>query len=110
MALRGKFCLRSCTDITAAGAAACGTGFKCDGLCVGGMGATVCVAAGTARSGPCMSNVDCAPGYTCINLSNDGGVAAACTQLCKNNTDCTTGMCTGSIACGTAATDLKFCQ
>jgi hypothetical protein len=110
MALRGKFCLRPCSDVTAAGAAACGAGFKCDGLCVGGMGATVCVAAGTAKSGACTNNTDCAPGYTCINLSTDGGVAASCTQLCNTTPDCAAGMCTGNIGCGTMATNLHFCQ
>jgi len=110
MALRGKFCLRSCTDVTAAGAAACGTGFKCDGLCIGGMAATVCVGAGTAKSGACMGNTDCAPGYSCIIRSADAGASGTCTQLCRTNPDCTMGMCTGEIACGTAATALRFCQ
>jgi hypothetical protein len=108
-AVRGKFCLRGCTDVTAAGAAACGTGFKCDAACVGGVTSTICVAAGTAKSGSCMGSSDCAAGYTCVNLSTDGGTAGTCTQLCKTNTDCTSGMCTGTIACGTTPTNFKFC-
>ena len=57
-----------------------------------------------------MTSSECAAGYACINLSADGGVTGTCTQLCRNNTDCTTGTCIGSLACGGMATALKFCQ
>ncbi len=108
-AVMGRFCLRACSDVTAAGAAACGTGFKCDGACVGQTSTPVCIAAGTARSGPCMSSADCAAGYTCINRSLDGGVAGECMQLCRTAADCTAGMCTGNIACAGVASGSHFC-
>ena len=108
-AVRGKFCLRGCSDVSAAGAAACGAGFKCDAGCSGNMASTFCSAAGTLKSGACMGSADCAAGYTCVNMSSDGGVAGFCTQYCKTNTDCITGTCTGTIACGTTSTTLKFC-
>jgi hypothetical protein len=107
--LGGGFCTRSCTDVTAAGAAACGTGFKCDGGCFGQVSSTFCIAAGTARSGACQSSTQCAAGYTCISTSADAGTMGTCTQLCQTNADCMSGMCTGNIGCGSAASGLHFC-
>jgi hypothetical protein len=85
-------------------------GFKCDGICFGQTSATLCVAAGTARSGPCMGGSDCAPGYTCISRSSDGGVSGECIQLCRTQMDCASGMCTGNVSCGPMANGLHFCQ
>jgi hypothetical protein len=108
-AVRGRFCLRPCTDVTAAGAAACGTGFKCEGTCVGQTVSTLCLPAGTRRAGACMGTADCAAGYTCVNLSSDGGATGMCTQTCVTDTDCTTGTCAGTLTCGGAASTLHFC-
>jgi hypothetical protein len=105
-AVRGKFCLRACTDFMPAGAAACGMGFKCDtAACIG----TFCIAAGTAKSGSCMGSSDCAAGYICVNVSSDGG-GPTCTQLCQTNSDCTTGSCIGNSDCSNGPpTNIKFC-
>jgi hypothetical protein len=70
----------------------------------------ICVAAGTARSGPCMGGGDCAPGYTCINRASDGGVTGECLQLCRTQPDCTSGMCVGNLSCGGMSNGLHFCQ
>ena len=106
----GGFCVRPCSDVTAAGAAACATGFKCDGACFGQASSTICVAAGTVMLGACNGSSACAPGYTCLNRALDGGFAGACTQNCRVNTDCTAGMCTGNFSCGGVANGLHFCQ
>ena len=106
----GRLCVRPCSDPTAAGAASCGTGFKCDGACFGQASSTICVPAGTATAGPCTGSSGCAAGYTCLNRAVDGGFAGACTQTCRTNTDCAAGMCTGNFSCAGIANGLHFCQ
>jgi hypothetical protein len=69
------------------------------------------VAAGAARSGPCMGGGDCAPGYTCISRSSDAGAAAGeCLQLCRTQMDCASGMCIGNLTCSGMPNGLHFCQ
>jgi hypothetical protein len=105
----GGFCARPCTDVTMAGAAACGTGFKCDAFCAGQAVSTVCLPSGTLRSGTCTA-ADCAPGYVCVNRNVDGGLVPLCMQYCKTNPDCMTGTCTGNLSCGGVPNGLHFCQ
>jgi hypothetical protein len=104
-AIPGKFCEKTCTDIRASGAAACGAGFKCDASCNGATpNPGLCFLAGTLTTGAaCTSLSDCAAGYSCIS--------SVCRQTCITNTDCATGTCV-SIFCGggTVQTNFKFCQ
>jgi hypothetical protein len=86
-----------------AGAATCGTGFKCDASCTGTtINPAMCFAAGPLTSGTCSAISDCAAGYSCIGSN--------CRQGCKTNLDCAFGTCTGNIFCGSTQTGFHFCQ
>jgi hypothetical protein len=109
----GKYCAKPCSDVvTAAGSAVCGGGFRCnfgcDKVTHASLPPTCDYEAGTATSGPCTADGDCAAGYFCLVTGTDGG--AACTQACRSNGDCATGTCTGTIYCDTVATTYHYCK
>jgi len=102
--ISGKYCERLCSDITRAGSAVCGPGFKCDASCNGMMvNPGTCFVAGPVTSGSCAAISDCAAGYSCI-----GNI---CRQACNSNADCSAGTtCSGDIFCGNTQTSYHFCQ
>jgi len=109
----GKYCAKPCSDVvTPAGSSVCATGFRCNFLCDRDTRAplppTCDFEAGTKKSGSCASDDECAPGYYCLGTGADGG--SVCTQACRNNADCTTGMCTGTLYCSSVATTYHYCQ
>ncbi|HXU63148.1 MAG TPA: hypothetical protein VN962_15695 [Polyangia bacterium] len=75
----GKTCRKSCGDISTAGAATCGPGFKCSLECPSGLPEASCVPAGTLTSGPAGTDA-CAAGYQ--------SVAGVCQKVCKSSADC----------------------
>jgi hypothetical protein len=109
----GKYCAKPCSDVvTAAGSAVCATGFRCnfgcDRMTHASLPPTCDFEAGTAKSGPCTTDSECAPGYYCLLSGTDGG--ATCTQACRSNADCVAGTCTGTIDCGDTATTYHYCE
>jgi len=101
--IMGQFCERLCSDITRAGAAVCGPGFKCDASCGDtSPNPATCFKAGTLTSGACSAISDCAAGYSCIG--------SVCRQACKTNVDCAVGACTGGLFCGNTDTGFRFCE
>src|SRR4051794_32579418 len=110
----GKYCAKPCSDVvTAEGSASCSTGFKCSFFCDATTHTptlpTCDWEAGTLKSGACMADDDCAPGYYCLGSGGDAG-AMSCTQGCRVNGDCTTGTCTGTLYCGSVATTYRYCK
>jgi hypothetical protein len=110
-AVKARYCEKSCTDPATTGSADCQAGFKCSFFCSGMATALECTPAGTATSGTCAGENDCARGYTCLaRTGTDGGVTASCVQYCSPTVPCTTGACTGTFGCGGVANGYRFCQ
>jgi hypothetical protein len=108
----GMYCAKPCSDVvTAAGSAVCGGGFRCNFRCDrvthASLPPTCDHEAGTATSGPCDGDSDCAAGYFCLSGA-DG--SASCTQACRSNGDCATGTCTGTITCDSTPTTYHYCK
>ena len=108
----GKYCAKPCSDVvTAAGSAVCGTGFRCNFYCdtQTPLPPTCDFEAGSLRSGgPCTTDDDCAAGYYCLTSADAG--PKVCTQACRNNADCVTGACSGTIFCSATPTTYHYCR
>src|SRR5205823_4219514 len=71
------YCAQACSDVTAAGAGACGASFKCEVGCAPDGPVMMCDPAGVQTAGPCQYATDCAAGYGCVS--------GLCRQACHTS-------------------------